>query len=75
MVRARCEACLMRPAWGVLTLEDDDGHQVAAWWTCPECADHDAPIHTARGIHVAVWGGFDFDDFDGLGDDEFEDVE
>lgn len=50
----RCDACLSRPAFGVLTLHDEDGHQLAAWWTCCECAEHDAPIHTARGLTVAV---------------------
>lgn len=51
----RCEACLDRPALGLLTLHTEDGHHLAAWWTCAECADHDAPIHTARGMSVSVW--------------------
>ena len=57
MTRPLCEACLTRPAWGVLTVDDDE-HRIAAWWTCTACADHDAPIHTARGMQVAVWGDF-----------------
>jgi hypothetical protein len=50
-----CEACLTRPALGVLTLHTAEGEHVAAWWTCARCADHDAPIHDARGLVVAVW--------------------
>lgn len=50
----RCEACLTRPALGLLTLHTPDGEHVAAWWTCGECADHDAPIHTDRGMVVSV---------------------
>jgi hypothetical protein len=50
----RCDACLSRPALGLLTLHTDDGHHVASWWSCGPCADHDAPIHTARGLVVAV---------------------
>ena len=49
-----CDACLTRPAFGRMTLHTEDGHHVAAWWTCCECADHDAPIHSARGLLVAV---------------------
>lgn len=49
-----CEACLTRPVFGLLSLHTDDGHHVASWLTCAECADHDAPIHTARGMRVAV---------------------
>lgn len=49
-----CDACLTRDAFGVLTLTDRDGHQIAAWWTCCQCADHDAPLHDARGLTVAV---------------------
>ena len=49
-----CDACLTRPALGLLTLHTDDGHHVASWWSCGPCADHDAPIHTARGLVVAV---------------------
>ncbi len=49
-----CEACLTKPAFGLMTLHDEDGQHVAAWWTCCECADHDAPIHTAQGMAVAV---------------------
>ena len=37
-----------------MTLHTEDGHHVAARWTCCECADHDAPIHSARGLLVAV---------------------
>lgn len=50
----RCEACLDRPALGLLSLHTDAGDHVAAWWTCGPCADHDAPIHTARGLMVSV---------------------
>ena len=49
-----CEACLTRPALGLLILTTPDGHDVADWWTCGPCADHDAPIHAARGLAVAV---------------------
>jgi hypothetical protein len=49
-----CEACLTRPAIGLLSLHDQDGHHVADWWTCGRCADHDAPIHDARGLRVSV---------------------
>jgi hypothetical protein len=50
----RCEACLDKPALGLLSLHSEDGHHVTSWWTCGACADHDAPIHTARGLVVAV---------------------
>jgi hypothetical protein len=56
----RCEACLTRPAFGLMSLHTQDGEHVAAWWTCCECADHDAPIHAARGMLVSVVGSFDF---------------
>lgn len=49
-----CDACLTRPALGLFALHTEDGHHVASWWTCIECAEHDAPIHTARGLVVAV---------------------
>lgn len=49
-----CEACLTRPALGLLTLHTAAGEHVAAWWTCGPCADHDAPIHDARGLAVAA---------------------
>ena len=39
-------------------MHDGDGHLVAAWWTCVECADHDAPIHAERGMHASVPGTF-----------------
>ena len=52
--QVRCEACLMRPALGMFTLHDEDGHHVTSWWTCIQCAEHDAPIHDARGLVVAV---------------------
>jgi hypothetical protein len=51
---AHCDACLMRPALGLITLHDEEGHHVASWWTCGPCADHDAPIHHARSLVVAV---------------------
>lgn len=54
-----CEACLARPVFGLLQLHDEDGHLVAAWWTCCQCADHDAPIHYARGLAVSVIGTFE----------------
>lgn len=50
----RCEACLERPALGLLSLHTPEGDHVASWWTCGACADHDAPIHDARGLVVAV---------------------
>ena len=53
-----CDACLLRPVFGMMQLRDDDGHLVAAWWTCTECADHDAPIHCSRGLNVSVLGTF-----------------
>lgn len=49
-----CDACLTRPALGLLALHTTDGHHVASWWTCGTCADHDAPIHDARGLLVSV---------------------
>jgi len=49
-----CESCLARPALGLLTLHTEEGHHVASWWTCVQCADHDAPIHDTRGMVVAV---------------------
>ena len=49
-----CEACLDRPALGLLSLHTAEGHHVASWWTCGACADRDAPIHDARGLVVAV---------------------
>lgn len=55
---ALCEACLQRPVFGLLTLTTDEADLIAAWWTCAECADHDAPIHSARGLRVAVYGSF-----------------
>lgn len=54
-----CEACLREPAFGLMQLRTDEGHLVAEWWTCCECADRDAPIHYERGLRVAVIGTFD----------------
>jgi hypothetical protein len=53
---AICDACLTRPVFGQMQLRDDAGHLVAAWWSCAECADRDAPIHAQRGLQVAVVG-------------------
>lgn len=50
----RCEACLDRPAFGLLTLHTVDGEHVLSWWSCAECADRDAPIHVAEGLRVSV---------------------
>ena len=49
-----CETCLDREAFGLFTLHTVDGEHVAAWWSCADCADHDAPIHDARGMRVSI---------------------
>ena len=47
---AHCDACLTRPALGLLTLHTEDGHHVASWWTCGS-----APITTHPSTTPAAW--------------------
>ena len=54
-----CEACLVAPAFGLMQLHTETGEHIACWWTCCECADRDAPIHSGRGLLVSVVGTFD----------------
>jgi hypothetical protein len=51
-----CEVCLVVEAFGLMQLRTEDGHLLAEWWTCCDCADRDAPRHVERGLSVSVIG-------------------